>query len=48
MMQVADHFDGPSGVDVIVLSLHSRISEAMLNMMDNIETINGKVRTLFN
>lgn len=43
MMQVADRFNGPSGVDVVVSSLHSRISEAMLHMMDNIETVNTKL-----
>lgn len=45
MMQVADRFDGPSGVDSVVLSLPNRISEAMFTMMDNIQTINSKVRT---
>ncbi|XP_041804397.1 glypican-1b [Chelmon rostratus] len=43
MIQVADRFDGPSGVDSVVLSLPYRISEAMLTMMDNIETINSKL-----
>ncbi|XP_054614598.1 glypican-1b [Dunckerocampus dactyliophorus] len=43
MMQVAGRFDGPSGVDVVVLSLPSRISEAMLTMVDNIESINSKL-----
>lgn len=44
MIQVADRFDGPSGVDSVVLSLPNRISEAMLTMNDNIESINSKVR----
>lgn len=43
MMQVADHFDGPSGLDVVVLSLHSGISEAMFTMMENIDVINSKL-----
>uniref|UniRef100_A0A3P8SKB8 Glypican-1 n=1 Tax=Amphiprion percula TaxID=161767 RepID=A0A3P8SKB8_AMPPE len=43
MMQVADRLDGPSGVDNVVLSLPSRISEAMLTMMENIDTINSKL-----
>ncbi|XP_040000369.1 glypican-1b isoform X2 [Xiphias gladius] len=43
MMQVADRFDGPSGVDSVVLSLPNRISEAMFTMMDNIQTINSKL-----
>lgn len=43
MMQVADRFDGPSGVDNVILSLPSRISEAMLTMIENIESINTKL-----
>ncbi|XP_061835643.1 glypican-1b [Nerophis lumbriciformis] len=43
MMQVAGRFDGPSGVDVVVLSLPSRISEAMLTMVDNMESVNVKL-----
>lgn len=43
MMQVADRLDGPSGVDSVVLSLPSRISEAMYTMMENIDTINSKL-----
>uniref|UniRef100_A0A7N6FER8 Glypican-1 n=1 Tax=Anabas testudineus TaxID=64144 RepID=A0A7N6FER8_ANATE len=44
MMGVADRFGGPTGVDSGVLSLPNRISEAMLTMINNIETINNKVR----
>lgn len=43
MMQVADRFDGPAGVESVVLLLPSRISEAMYTMMENIETINSKL-----
>ncbi|XP_049889283.1 glypican-1b [Epinephelus moara] len=43
MMQVAGRFDGPSGVDSVILSLPSRISDAMFTMMENIETINSKL-----
>ncbi|XP_068196285.1 glypican-1b [Antennarius striatus] len=43
MMQVAGRFNGPSGVDNVVLSLPSRISEAMFVMMENIESINSKL-----
>ncbi|XP_074507304.1 glypican-1b [Sebastes fasciatus] len=43
MIQVAGRFDGPSGVDSVVLSLPTRISEAMFTMMDNMETINSKL-----
>uniref|UniRef100_A0A3Q0S3G5 Glypican-1 n=1 Tax=Amphilophus citrinellus TaxID=61819 RepID=A0A3Q0S3G5_AMPCI len=44
MMQAADRLDGPSGVDSVILSLPSRISEAMYTMMENIASINSKVR----
>ncbi|XP_076001106.1 glypican-1b [Genypterus blacodes] len=43
MMQVANRFEGQSGVDVVVLSLPYRISEAILTMVENIETINSKL-----
>ncbi|XP_059200184.1 glypican-1b [Centropristis striata] len=43
MMQVAGRFDGPSGVESVVLSLPNRISEAMSTMIENIETINSKL-----
>ncbi|XP_038574071.1 glypican-1b [Micropterus salmoides] len=43
MIQVAGRFEGPSGVDSVVLSLPSRISEAMSTMMENIKTINSKL-----
>lgn len=44
MMQVADRFDGPSGVESVVLTLPYHISEAMLTMTENMESINSKVR----
>ncbi|KAK5859924.1 hypothetical protein PBY51_021440 [Eleginops maclovinus] len=43
MMQVAGRFDGPSGVDSVILSIPNRISEAMFTMMDNTESINHKL-----
>ncbi|XP_068425286.1 glypican-1b [Clinocottus analis] len=43
MMQVAGRFDGPSGVDNVVLSLPGRISEAMFTMMENVDGINSKI-----
>ncbi|XP_051943899.1 glypican-1b [Hippocampus zosterae] len=43
MMQVSDRFDGPSGLDVVVLSLPYRISEAMMTMVENMEAVNGKL-----
>nr|XP_046264072.1 glypican-1-like [Scatophagus argus] len=43
MVQVADRFDSPSGVDSVLLSLPNRISEAMLTMVENIESINSKL-----
>lgn len=44
MMQVADRFDDASGVESGVLTLPYHISEAMLTMMENMESINSKVR----
>ncbi|XP_061550510.1 glypican-1b isoform X2 [Phycodurus eques] len=43
MMQVSDRFDGPSGLDVVVLSLPYRISEAMMTMVENMEATNSKL-----
>ncbi|XP_070701202.1 glypican-1b [Pempheris klunzingeri] len=43
MMQVADRFDDPSGVDNVFLSIPNRISEAMITMIKNIDTINSKL-----
>ncbi|XP_078143616.1 glypican-1b [Centroberyx gerrardi] len=43
MMQVANRFDGPAGVDIVVLSLPNRISEAISTMMENIDTVNSKL-----
>uniref|UniRef100_A0A3P8WBY7 Glypican-1 n=1 Tax=Cynoglossus semilaevis TaxID=244447 RepID=A0A3P8WBY7_CYNSE len=43
MIQVAERFTGASGVERVILSLPSRISEAMLTMMENIQTINSKL-----
>lgn len=43
MIQVAAHFDGPSGVDSVILSLPYRISEGMVTMMENIQSINSKL-----
>lgn len=45
-MQVADSFNGPSGVDNVILNLPSHISEAMMTMMENIDSINSKVNEL--
>uniref|UniRef100_A0A8C5CVG3 Glypican-1 n=1 Tax=Gadus morhua TaxID=8049 RepID=A0A8C5CVG3_GADMO len=46
MVQVAGRFDGPTGVDVVILSLPNRIAEAISTMMENIEAVNSKVRKL--
>ncbi|XP_037132462.1 glypican-1b [Syngnathus acus] len=43
MMQVSNRFDGPSGVDVVVLSLPYRISEAMTTMVEHLESTNSKL-----
>ena len=46
MVQVAGRFDGPTGVDVVILSLPNRMAEAISTMMENIEAVNSKVRKL--
>ncbi|XP_028283330.1 glypican-1b [Parambassis ranga] len=43
LMQVADRFGSQSTVENVVLSMPLRISEAMGNMIDNIDTINSKL-----
>lgn len=43
LIQVANRFEGPTGVDVVVLSLPYRISEAIFTMMENIDSINSKL-----
>ncbi|CAL1579732.1 unnamed protein product [Knipowitschia caucasica] len=43
LIQVANRFEGVMGVDVVILSLPFRISEAIFTMMDNIEGINVKL-----
>uniref|UniRef100_A0A665TNG2 Glypican-1 n=1 Tax=Echeneis naucrates TaxID=173247 RepID=A0A665TNG2_ECHNA len=43
MMQVADRFDDPSGVDSVLLTLPVRISEGIMTMNENLQTINSKL-----
>lgn len=43
MMQVADHLHGPSGVEDAIRTLPNSISDAMLTMMENMETVKNKV-----
>ncbi|XP_034038262.1 glypican-1b [Thalassophryne amazonica] len=43
MIQLADRFDGPYGVDVVVLSIPYRILEAISTMADNMATVNNKL-----
>lgn len=45
MIQVADRFHGPSGVESVVRILPYRILEAMVIMISNMTSINSKVRT---
>lgn len=44
MIQVADRFHGASGVESVVRALPYRILEAMVIMISNMTSINGKVR----
>ncbi|KAJ8011819.1 hypothetical protein DPEC_G00062220 [Dallia pectoralis] len=43
MMQAASSFEGTSSVDVVVLTLPTRILEAITTMLDNMDTFNTKV-----
>ncbi|KAG7254894.1 hypothetical protein CRUP_016941 [Coryphaenoides rupestris] len=42
MVQVAGRFEGPVGVDTVILSLPARIASAINTMMENMEAINSK------
>lgn len=44
LLLVADRFDGPSNVDVVIGTIHARIAEAISNMQENKESITAKVR----
>lgn len=43
MLLVADRFDGPSNVDTVIGTIHTRIAEAISNMQENRESITAKV-----
>ncbi|XP_029471344.1 glypican-1 [Rhinatrema bivittatum] len=43
MLLVMDRFDGPSNVEIVIGSIHSRISEAISNMQENKESITARV-----
>nr|XP_020642068.1 glypican-1 [Pogona vitticeps] len=42
LLMVADRFDGPSNVDVVIGTIHTRIAEAISNMQENKESIKAK------
>ncbi|XP_026557256.1 glypican-1 [Pseudonaja textilis] len=43
LLLVADRFDGPSNVDVVIGTIHVRIAEAISNMQENKESITAKI-----
>uniref|UniRef100_A0A7M4ES04 Glypican-1 n=1 Tax=Crocodylus porosus TaxID=8502 RepID=A0A7M4ES04_CROPO len=43
MLLVADRFDGPSNVDTVIGTIHTRIAEAISNMQENKDSITAKV-----
>ncbi|XP_058043137.1 glypican-1 [Ahaetulla prasina] len=43
LLLVADRFDGPSNVDIVIGTIHSRIAEAISNMQENKESITAKI-----
>nr|XP_028586816.1 glypican-1 [Podarcis muralis] len=42
LLLVADRFDGPSNVDIVIGTIHTRIAEAISNMQENRESIKAK------
>lgn len=44
MMQVADHLRSPSGVEDVIRTLPNSISDGMITMMENMDTVKNKVR----
>ncbi|XP_063162809.1 glypican-1 [Candoia aspera] len=43
LLLVADRFDGPSNVDIVIGTIHARIAEAISNMQENKESITAKI-----
>uniref|UniRef100_A0A8C0QPB5 Glypican-1 n=1 Tax=Chelonoidis abingdonii TaxID=106734 RepID=A0A8C0QPB5_CHEAB len=43
MLLVADRFDGPSNVDTVIGTIHTRIAEAISNMQENRESVTAKI-----
>ncbi|KAH0623984.1 hypothetical protein JD844_007220, partial [Phrynosoma platyrhinos] len=43
LLMVADRFDGPSNVDIVIGTIHTRIAEAISNMQENRESITTKI-----
>ncbi|XP_062988327.1 glypican-1 [Elgaria multicarinata webbii] len=43
LLLVADRFDAPSNVDIVIGTIHTRIAEAMSNMQDNKDSITNKI-----
>lgn len=47
MMQVANHLHGSDGVEDAIRTLSSSISDAMVTIMENMDTVKNKVRVHF-
>ncbi|XP_039176487.1 glypican-1 [Crotalus tigris] len=43
LLLVADRFDGPSNVDIVIGTIHARIAEAISNLQENKESITAKI-----
>ncbi|XP_066477726.1 glypican-1 [Tiliqua scincoides] len=43
LLLVADRFDGPSNIDTVIGTIHTRIAEGISNMQENKESITAKV-----
>lgn len=44
LVVVADRIDGPYNVDMVIGTIHMRISEAISNLQENKDSITAKVR----
>nr|XP_060623924.1 glypican-1 [Anolis sagrei ordinatus] len=42
LLMVADRFDGPSNVDIVIGTIHTRLAEAISNMQENRDSITAK------
>lgn len=47
LLLVAERFDGPSNVETVIGTIHTKIAEAISNMQENKDSITAKVKGSF-